>query len=81
MADSHGADAYRGERMVVERYRLTLTHDIILDDNVTVSLEEPKTFEHHNIDVHTSYDCTYRNHVLDEMFNRFLSELKRESEE
>lgn len=63
--------------MVVEKYRLTLTHEMIVDGKIT-KLEEPKVMEISNCDTSNSYVSSYKNHLLDELFYRFRKQLRAE---
>lgn len=55
--------------MIVEKYRLTLTHTIMVNGKST-NLEEPKVTEVINAEIDNRYVEGYKNHLLDELFNR-----------
>ena len=62
---------------VVERYRLVLTHDLIIDGKA-IRVEEPKTYELMNCDPNRKV-AGYTNHILDELFYRFRKELQEDN--
>jgi len=62
------------EHLLIERYRLTLTHDIIQGDK-TVRIEEPKVFEIHNRDCNNEIVAGYKDYLIDQLFTRFRREL------
>lgn len=66
--------------MIVERYRLTLTHTI-MQDNEVVNVEEPKVFEIHNADINNTMVSGYKDYLLDQLFTRFRRELKEQNNE
>ena len=62
--------------IIVERYRLVLTHDLIVDGKA-IKIEEPKTYQIINCD-HNRKVEGYTNHILDELFYRFRKELQED---
>lgn len=64
--------------MVIEKYRLTLTHEMIVDGK-TVKIDEPKVMELNNCDMNNTYVMGYKIHLLDELFYRFRKQLKGET--
>lgn len=65
------------EKLTIDKYRLTLTHELIIGD-VIVKVEEPKILEMVSIDGMRN-DKEYENHLLDELFRRFRKELKEQN--
>lgn len=63
--------------LTVERYRLTFTHDLIVDGK-EVRLEEPKVYQIMNCDDRKEV-AGYTNHIIDELFYRFRQELKEQN--
>lgn len=61
--------------MIVERYRLTLTHTLVLDNEI-IEVEEPKVFEIHNTDLYNNSVGSYKDYLLDQLFTRFRKEIK-----
>lgn len=60
--------------LTIERYRLVLTHDLIVDGK-EIRVEEPKTYQ--LLNWYNGKEVTgYTNHILDELFYRFREELK-----
>lgn len=68
-------DEFRSQEMIVERYRLTLTHSMICDGKI-VELEKPQVMEIHNCSIDINDVVGYKNHLLDELFYRFREQLK-----
>ena len=64
--------------MIVERYRLTLTHTLVLDNEI-INVEEPKVFEIHNTDLYKDSVGSYKEYLLDQLFTRFRRELKEQN--
>lgn len=62
--------------LTVERYRLVLTHDLIVDGK-EIRLEEPKVYQLMNCDSGREV-VGYTNHIIDELFYRFRQELKEQ---
>ena len=65
--------------MIVEKYRLTLTHTIMVDGKST-NLEEPKVMEVINADIDNRYVEGYKNRLLDELFNRLRKQVLEEGD-
>ena len=63
--------------LTVERYRLVLTHDLIIDGK-EIRVEEPKVYQLTNCDSRREV-VGYTNHILDELFYRFRQALKEEN--
>lgn len=64
--------------MIVERYRLTLTHTI-MQNNEVINVEEPKVYEIHNTDINNTMVSGYKDYLLDQLFTRFRRELKEQN--
>lgn len=65
--------------MIVEKYRLTLTHTIMVDGKST-NLEEPKVMKVINADIDNRYVEGYKNRLLDELFNRLRKQVLEEGD-
>lgn len=65
--------------MIVEKYRLTLTHTIMVNGKST-NLEEPKVMEVINTEIDNRYVEGYKNHLLDELFNRLRKQVLEEGD-
>lgn len=65
--------------MVVEKYRLTLTHTIMVDGKTT-NVEEPKVMEVINADMDNRYVKGYKNRLLYELFNRLRIQVLEEGD-
>lgn len=65
--------------MIVEKYRLTLTHTIMVDGKST-NIEEPKVMEVLNTDMDNRYVNGYKNRLLDELFNRLRKQVLEEGD-
>ena len=65
--------------MIVEKYRLTLTHTIMVDGKST-NIEEPKVMEILNADIDNRYVEGYKNRLLDELFNRLRKQVLEEGD-
>lgn len=61
---------------IVERYRLVLTHDLIVDGK-EIRVEEPKAYQLMNYEPDREV-AGYTNRILDELFYRFRKELQEE---
>lgn len=65
--------------MIVEKYRLTLTHTIMVNGKST-NIEEPKVMEVLNADIDNRYVEGYKNRLLDELFNRLRKQVLEEGD-
>ena len=65
--------------MIVEKYRLTLTHTIMVDGKST-NIEEPKVMEVLNADIDNRYVEGYKNQLLDNLFNRLRKQVLEEGD-
>lgn len=64
------------DNLNVERYRLVLTHDLIVDGRV-IRADERKTCQTIMCDTDRKV-AGYTNHILDELFYRFRKELQED---
>lgn len=66
------------DKLTIDKYRLTLTHELIIDNLVIVEAEAPKAIEMVSIDGMRN-DKEYQSHLLDELFLRFRNQLKEQN--
>lgn len=63
-----------------EEYRLTLEHRYIGCDGKVVRMEEPKAYSYNIAGEETGDVISYRSHVIQELFLRFMQSVLREVE-
>jgi len=65
--------------MIVEKYRLTLTHTIESDGKI-LKVEEPKVMEVLNTNMEDRFVIGYKNYLINQLFDRLRQEVLQEEQ-